>query len=221
MSPAPTIHLTPNPEDSQTMDKIPPLAPASSTEITTEDHILALGIYRNTIGIATPNDLDDKQRPARNTGTYERVIRAERRSRFKYHVFNILLNSCIFSQILIAATIIATGAANDSPEVMTIFGGINTVIAAVVALLRGQGIPERYYQDWQQMSSVREHIEGTERKLEEGLARELTVRQEVEKVQELWDHAKAAKERNRTGTYQKQTGLQKPGNAQGRGETRD
>ena len=120
-----------------------------------------LKVFRDLVGI---NSLPDgSKRPAKNKGTYKRLVDAERNCRVGYYASASLINSCLLLQIVVAAALTALGAANASHLAITILGSVNTVIAGVMTYLKGQGLPNRLLQYANESRGVRERIEETER----------------------------------------------------------
>ncbi|KAJ5762954.1 hypothetical protein N7533_001635 [Penicillium manginii] len=102
-------------------------------------------------------------RSAPNVGIYTRVIRNETKAARAYKIFNLLINTCLGIQIVVAAAITATGAASGPHSAITAFGAINTIMAGILTYLRGSGLPDRlkgYQNKWK---NIREYIEQRER----------------------------------------------------------
>ncbi len=123
-----------------------------------------LTTFRNLIGIhSLPPDPRHPRRPAENQGTYKRLVDAEVKARIQYYFSSSLINTCLLSQIVIAAALTALGAANASHVAITILGSANTVIAGGMTYLKGQGLPERLMQYANGLRKVREYLEERER----------------------------------------------------------
>jgi hypothetical protein len=72
----------------------------------------------------------------------------------------------LVSQILIGATLAALGAiAKLHPTSITILGVVNASVGAVLALLKGQGLPDRLRKDEFEMKKVQDFIEETDIRL--------------------------------------------------------
>lgn len=89
----------------------------------------------------------------------------EQQAKRGYKFASILINTCLATQVVVAAALTALGAANSSHTAVTAFGAINTMIAGILTYLKGSGLPNRirYYEnEWKR---VREYIEQRERDL--------------------------------------------------------
>lgn len=123
-----------------------------------------LKTFRNIVGIhPLPSDPGHKKRPAENQGTYKRLVDAEVKARLQYYFSSSIINVCLLAQIAIAAAVTALGAANASHSAIMILGLSNTVIAAGMTYLKGQGLPERLIQYANGLRKVREYLEERER----------------------------------------------------------
>ncbi|OAQ73953.1 C6 transcription factor [Pochonia chlamydosporia 170] len=154
----------------QTFD---PAANASRplTIITTDESALVpprdkLLVFRSLTGIdtvPTVSNAGHATRAAPNLGIYPRVVKAEAKASRSFNVYNIIVNFCLGTQIIVAAALTALGAANGSRVAVTAFGAINTIIAGFLTYLKGSGMPQRlkYIQD--EFKAVREFIEQRER----------------------------------------------------------
>jgi hypothetical protein len=152
-----------------------------------------------------------RNRAAENEGIYARVVDLQRRTRWSYLFFSTVMNICFLAQIAIAAILTALGASTAPHNVITVFGAINTAFAGLLALLKGQGLPERLRQDWVGLTNVRDFIEERERFLEQGFymdtaldtngKHKVDVQSEVEKVLELYESQLATIEANRPDNY--------------------
>jgi len=110
---------------------------------------------------AKPAEVPD--RPASNRGIYARTVCAEKRAKRQYDIFSFLINACLGTQIIVAASLTALGAGNGPHKVVTGFGAINTIIAGFLTYLKGSGLPNRYKHQQNQWGIVREYIEQRER----------------------------------------------------------
>lgn len=121
--------------------------------------------FRNLTGIDTPKNIvrDYRQRPAKNVGIYSRVVSEERKARLQYYVMATVIEASFLSQIVVAATLTALGAADASHIAITVLGSVNTVIAGIQTYLKGQGLPNRLRQYEFGLRKLREYIEDRER----------------------------------------------------------
>ncbi|KAF3767177.1 hypothetical protein M406DRAFT_241241, partial [Cryphonectria parasitica EP155] len=135
-----------------------------------------LMVFRRAIGINS--DLAPKSaRPGATelglrepTGVYKNVLREKRRRKAQHFVMSWLLYFIHFAQIVIGATLTALGPnASRYTVPITVLGAINTVIAGVLALMKGQGLPERLHKDETEFRRLQEWIEETEALLVTGV----------------------------------------------------
>ena len=121
--------------------------------------------FRNLTGIDTPKNIisDYRQRPAKNVGIYSRVISEEKKTQVQYYVMATIIEASFLSQIVVAATLTALGAADASYIAITVLGSVNTVIAGIQTYLKGQGLPNRLRQYEFGLRKLREYIEDRER----------------------------------------------------------
>ena len=121
--------------------------------------------FRNLTGIDTPKNIirDYRQRPAKNVGIYSRVVSEEKKTQVQYYVMATIIEASFLSQIVVAATLTALGAADASYIAITVLGSVNTVIAGIQTYLKGQGLPNRLRQYEFGLRKLREYIEDRER----------------------------------------------------------
>ena len=121
--------------------------------------------FRNLTGIDTPKNIirDYRQRPAKNVGIYSRVVAEERKTHIQYYLMATIIEASFLSQIVVAATLTALGAADASHIAITVLGSVNTVIAGIQTYLKGQGLPNRLRQYEFGLRKLREYIEDRER----------------------------------------------------------
>jgi hypothetical protein len=98
-----------------------------------------------------------------NPSLYKRICKLEWRRKWEYRVCTTFISVCYIAQIAFASILTALGASQSSYTVITIFGAINTAIAGVMALLKGQGLPTRLRQGWVRLRKLRDYIEDRER----------------------------------------------------------
>ncbi|KAK0516358.1 hypothetical protein JMJ35_000961 [Cladonia borealis] len=121
--------------------------------------------FRNLTGIDTPGNIkrDYRQRPAKNVGIYSRVVSEEKKTQVQYYIMASIIEASFLSQIVVAATLTALGAADASYIAITVLGSVNTVIAGIQTYLKGQGLPNRLRQYEFGLRKLREYIEDRER----------------------------------------------------------
>ena len=74
-----------------------------------------------------------------------------------------IIEASFLSQIVVAATLTALGAADASYIAITVLGSVNTVIAGIQTYLKGQGLPNRLRQYEFGLRKLREYVEDRER----------------------------------------------------------
>ncbi|KAK4953319.1 hypothetical protein LTR10_009028 [Elasticomyces elasticus] len=76
-------------------------------------------------------------------GVYGRAQKDFLKQRLAYSLWPTLINFLFVFQILLAATFTGISAYRDHQTVLTTLGAVNTVCASLLALLKGQGLPNR------------------------------------------------------------------------------
>ncbi|KAK5674088.1 hypothetical protein LTS10_013157 [Elasticomyces elasticus] len=76
-------------------------------------------------------------------GVYGRAQKDFLKQRLAHSLWSTLINFLFVFQILFAATFTGLSAYGDQQTVLTILGAMNTVCAGLLALLKGQGLPNR------------------------------------------------------------------------------
>ena len=156
-----------------------------------------LSIFREAIGITeiVPVKCSEKRSKAQNIGLYKRVVTGERTARIQYHISALLINAFFLLQLAFAAILTALGAAGASHVAVTVFGALNTVLAAILSFAKGRGLPSRFRQQQFALRRVREHIEQIERDFSRpGCA--LDSHEEVKIIIEMHNAARANSENN-------------------------
>lgn len=166
-----------------------------STLVPSHDKLL---IFRSLAGIDTVPALTTSGHSARtgpNIGIYTRIIDAEKKSAFNYKVFHLLINTCLAVQVIFGAILTALGASNGSRKAVTAFGAISTIMAGILAYLKGSGLPNRLKYDEDEWKKIREHIEQREREFCL-VDCPLDVREEIQIVEEMYERVKEQLEAN-------------------------
>jgi hypothetical protein len=138
------------------------------------------------------------------TGVYADILRIKRAKSIWFAFLNTILWISYFLQIVIGAGLTALGpAAGMHPNVITALGVLNTVIAGFLALVKGQGLPERLRKDEMEFRRLQDWIEETEALLAVGvIGRD---RKEVGLLVEMafkkYNACKASEENNRPESY--------------------
>lgn len=154
-------------------------SPAGLPLRSTDDENLL--IFRRAVGInsdraspipASSSDDDDgiEKGRRRAVGIYRSVIRSQRSKRTAHHALGALLYASHFLQIVLAAVLTALGPkARDYEVVITVLGAVNTVVAGVLAVLKGSGMVERLARDEVEFRKLQDWIEETEALLSVGV----------------------------------------------------
>lgn len=180
----------------------------------------ALTLFRVTLGITAAPHLgfsSSAGRPADNVGLYARVVHSEQKAKDNYKVFSAVINACYFLQIIVAAALTALGAANANNKAITAFGAINTIVAGLLAYLKGSGYPARFKYYANEWKKVREFIEHRERDFSlEGCT--LDVFEEVDTVREMYEATKREIEINTPDSFNSKNSMQFHGVDQSKAE---
>lgn len=129
----------------------------------------AVGINSDKAGTFTDSETLEKGR-RRAVGVYKSVIEQQRRKRMVHHTLGIVLYISHFLQIVLAAVLTALGPNAKNYEVpITILGAVNTVVAGVLALLKGSGVIERVSKDEVEFKKLQDWIEETEAMISVGI----------------------------------------------------
>jgi hypothetical protein len=174
--------------------------PSTAASINGNDQ---LAKFRKAIGInidASGDDVELARGGAR--GIYKEVIQQQRTRSRQYIFVDILFY--FFTQIVIGATLAALGPLSKlHPTAITVLGVTNTTIAGVLALLKGQGLPDRLRKDEYEMQKVQDFIEETEARLVVA-GTSLTVQEVDDAVQKVfvkYNAARDTQEANRPDSY--------------------
>ena len=134
-----------------------------------------LRIFRRAVGInsdlsssTSGGSLEEGRKRA--VGIYGAVIREQKRKAAQHLALSILVYGAHFGQIVIGAILTALGPdAGSHAFAITAFGAVNTVVAGVLALIKGQGLPERLRKDEMEFRRLQDWIEETESLLAVGV----------------------------------------------------
>lgn len=196
-----------------------PKLPKASTHIQWSDpiglHIRdatdePLKIFRRAVGInsdlAPPSKGPGAAEQGRRqpTGVYKTVIERKRRLKTQHFVMNWTLNILHLAQVVMGATLTALGPnASRYTVPITALGALNTVIAGVLALLKGQGMPNKLHRDEMEFRKLQDWIEETEALLVTGIIgrdnKDIGVL--VESAFRKYDSAQNSVENNRPDNY--------------------
>ncbi|KAI3401946.1 hypothetical protein diail_6506 [Diaporthe ilicicola] len=140
------------------------------------DDSQVLLIFRRAVGInsdraSTFTDSETLEKGRRHAvGVYKHVIEQGRKKRLLHHTLGIILYISHFIQIFVAAVLTALGPNAKNYEVqITVLGAVNTVVAGVLALLKGSGVIERLSKDEVEFHKLQDWIEETEAMISVGI----------------------------------------------------
>ncbi|KAJ6784519.1 hypothetical protein PWT90_09055 [Aphanocladium album] len=123
-------------------------------------------VFRSLTGIDTVPTVyvhGHAVRAAPNMGVYPRVVRAEQKAAQRFKVYNIIVNVCLGSQMVVGAALTALGASGSSRQSVTAFGALNTMTAGLLTYLKGSDMPQKLKIVQQSFKAVREYAEQRER----------------------------------------------------------
>ncbi|KAE8390746.1 hypothetical protein BDV23DRAFT_193528 [Aspergillus alliaceus] len=135
---------------------------------------------------------------------YNRLRQQENSQCCQYHLISIFFNALAILQVMIGATITALGPFGGSHLIaITVLGAVNTVVAGLIALLKGRGLPQRPRKNMVELGRVRKYIEEQKTLLQYGngeLSRD-ELRSLLEDVIKRYNLAEDTIERNQPDTY--------------------
>ncbi|KAH8165037.1 hypothetical protein CIB48_g3208 [Xylaria polymorpha] len=182
-------------------------APAGLAIRTNNDENLL--IFRKALGINMHRDTTDTSgtlEEGRKTaiGIYRTVIETQTRMMIQHALLQAFLYLVYFAQIIIGAALTALGAtAAQNEMVVTILGAFNTVLAGVLAVVKGSGQPQKLGKDRIGYRRLQDWIEETEALLAVGVIgrnrREVGLL--VESAFKRYNAAKASEENNDPDFY--------------------
>lgn len=95
------------------------------------------------IGIESPDQPPSKKYSPPHDTLYHRALEHRRKQALIYALTRALTNTLLLAQVVLGAALTGLGAADSPGWLITIFGALNTVIAGMVAFLKGRGQPVR------------------------------------------------------------------------------
>ncbi|PMD48215.1 hypothetical protein L207DRAFT_626977 [Hyaloscypha variabilis F] len=98
-----------------------------------------------------------------NDGIYGRAIGEALAASIYYNVSNWFINALYCVQIFVAASITGLASYHGHEIPLTVLGAVNAVLAGLMALLKGQGLPVRMRRSRDQFQNVMKTIENSER----------------------------------------------------------
>ena len=140
-----------------------------------------LAIFRRALGInyhaghtETQGHTIEEGRLHSAVGIYKSVIVTQGRIRARHAALTAFLYSCHFAQIVIGAALTALGASTEQQQgrwkwTVTGLGAMNTVLAGVLAMVKGSGKQQRLSRDRIEYRKLQDWIEETEALLAVGV----------------------------------------------------
>jgi hypothetical protein len=124
--------------------------------------------YREAVGIAGTYgenaDLETARQGA--TGLYKEIIESQRSRTLQYRIVNFLYYFALALQVIMGALLSSLGGqAELHKTAITVFGVLNASLAGILALLKGQGLPDRFRKDEYNLRLVQDFIEETDMRL--------------------------------------------------------
>ncbi|KAI1183877.1 hypothetical protein F5B17DRAFT_447818 [Nemania serpens] len=160
-------------------------------------------IFRRALGINVYREAGDggtlEEGRATAIGIYRVVVDAQARMVVQHAVLQAFLYVVYFAQIIIGAALTALGAtAARYATVITVLGAFNTVLAGVLALVKGSGQPQKLCKDRIGYRRLQDWIEETESLLAVGVIgrNRKEVGLLVESAFKRYNAAKASEENN-------------------------
>jgi hypothetical protein len=170
-----------------------------------------LVIFRKALGINYHHDVADactlEEGRQNAIGIYKTVILTQEKKRFRFAALTAFLYICYFVQIVIGAALTALGATAEQHKwVITALGALNTVLAGILAMIKGSGQPQKIGKDRMEFRKLQDWIEETEALLAVGVIgrnrREVGLL--VESAFKRYNAAKASEENNSPDVYANQ-----------------
>ncbi|KAK3066965.1 hypothetical protein LTR53_016439 [Teratosphaeriaceae sp. CCFEE 6253] len=114
----------------------------NTTPLTTADFYELMGMRPPVSKQQNPNEL------AVRHGLYGRIRSRLSYTQIKYRIFDILTYAFLGLQLVLSATFIVLGSLTkvDSHIAIAVLGAVSTVVAGALALMKGQGLPNRLRQ---------------------------------------------------------------------------
>ncbi|KAF2718534.1 hypothetical protein K431DRAFT_253099 [Polychaeton citri CBS 116435] len=136
-------------------------------------------------------------------GLYKRVDRRLKNARIKYHVFNILTYILLMLQVVLSAIFIILGGLKvDDHVAIAVLGAVGVVISGALALMKGQGLPNRLRQLKDSLENV---VLEMEKLYADACAGRKVQAQEVEKVREYYSRILEEARTNHPETFNSST----------------
>ncbi|KAI9824704.1 MAG: hypothetical protein M1826_007282 [Phylliscum demangeonii] len=151
-----------------------------------------------------------------NIGLWRRVCQEELQTRLRYHIYNGVVVVSLIAQLILSALFIILGALpHDYHIPIAVLGAVNGVLTGILALMKNQGLPERYRRYEDALRSVRQDAERLERELVTGT---LSVsRQEVFALFDKYTRGQKEAQMNRPDVWSTATDFQPTPASHGKG----
>jgi hypothetical protein len=146
-------------------------------------------------------------RAPENGGYYQRAMDEQLTARIGFLLSSACINLIYIVQILTAATITGLASLDHHKTVLTVLGALNTVLAGLMAYLKGQGLPNRLLRSRDQFGKVLEYAEYKERQFSRqvdmppNLRDSMNPYKEADNVRDLYMAAKKDQQENYPDTY--------------------
>jgi hypothetical protein len=129
-------------------ERTPLIKPVEPDQAPTYDDT-NLDKFRKAIGINVEAHTDDLEAARKGaTGLYKEIISTQRWRSRQYRIIEVLYYLALGAQIVIGATLTALGPQSGlHAKSITLLGVVNTSIAGILAMLKGQGLPDRLRKD--------------------------------------------------------------------------
>ncbi|ORY13480.1 hypothetical protein BCR34DRAFT_263749 [Clohesyomyces aquaticus] len=134
--------------------------------------------------------------PESNIGIYPSILYQEAHTARQHILYRTAYYGGLITQLLLSALLILLASVPSNHHIaLAIFGALNGVITGILALVGGQGLPNRLLQYKDGLRGLRERIEWMERELEAGM-REVRYREVVE-LREAYEGLRGDEQVNR------------------------
>jgi hypothetical protein len=189
-------------------ERFPLLAPESGPSNNSNVLLFrrAVGINSN-IGPSDDTSLETGRSSA--TGLYAIAIKKKRSLKTTRIIISILLYTCHIAQLVIGAVLTAMGPSAGTHSLgITVLGATNTVVAGILALVKGQGLPGKIKRSEIEYRRLQDWIEGTEALIVIGVAGRTRdeVGALVEEAFRKWNAAKDRSDNSRPEDFQDDEG---------------
>lgn len=140
-----------------TAPKVDDPDPAADRIADDENEPLSNTDFYELIGMRPPDSQHQNPKElAQRHGLYDRIQRQLRRTQTQYRVYDVLTYALMILQLLLSAVFIVLGSLTrvDSHIAIAVLGAVSTVVAGALALMKGQGLPNRLRQSRDALRNV-------------------------------------------------------------------